>query len=31
MIDSMNVTMYHYEQTETEISNDVVEFGNFTS
>lgn len=31
MIDSMNITMYHYEPTETEISNDVVEFGNFTT
>lgn len=33
MIDSKNITMYNYEAadvTETEISNSVVEFGNYT-
>lgn len=34
MIDSSNISMYNYEATdvtETEISNDIVEFGNYTS
>lgn len=34
MIDSMNITMYNYEATdvsETEISNSVVEFGNYST